>query len=302
MTHPLSGIEQGVLKSLFFLYAGGLLAYLGYVASGLPAVRKAATIIAVLAALASLTDLVLRGVASQRLPTASLFEYSLLMIFFAIPAFLAIDWRSSRRGTDLALIGAFLMGLCLLLLLFLFYGLKVGRQTAEPMPPILESYWRTIHVLAGAASYGGILLAFGFALLYLIRLKFRPADTGGKAAIRSRGNWLTRTIPGADTLDHLCYLSVAFSFPFLTLLNVTGAIWAAVSWNRYWGWDPKEVWGLITWLIYAIYLHARLRMEWRGRRIAWIAVIGFGVMIFTFLGVNYLPQFEGSLHSYASGK
>jgi len=298
MTGSISGLEQGLLKSLFFIYAAGLLAYLAYVGSGMRGLRTAATIVGFCAAVVSLADLVLRGIASGRIPTVTLPEFTLLMLFSLVVIFLVMDWRAFRRGTDLALIGAVLMGVSFALLIFLFFGLKVGRETVQPMPPILKSYWRTIHVFSAGPGYGGVIIAFALGLLYLIRVRLKlpePAKKGGKA----EGSTLASRIPSPDTLDRLCYLSVAFSFPFLTLLNVTGAIWAVVSWNRYWQWDPKEVWSLVTWLVFAIYLHMRLRMEWRGSKLAWVAVIGFGAMLFTLLGVNYLPQFQGSLHSYA---
>ncbi len=291
MTHPLSGIEQTLLKSLFFLYAGGLVAYLAYVASGITAIRKAATLIAAAAAAVSFADLVVRGIVGHRIPTANLAEFSLITLLALVVIFLVVDWRASRQGTDLALVGGLVMGICLALIMYLYYGLKVGTETAEPMMPILKSYWRTIHVISAGPGYGGVMLAFVFGLLYLLRRRYSD----------SLSSALAKRIPSAEALDRLCYLTIAFSFPFLTLLNVTGAIWAAVSWNRYWSWDPKEVWSLVTWLVYAVYLHARLRMEWRGAKIAWVAVIGFGIMLFTLLGVNYLPQFGSSLHSYAGG-
>ena len=298
MLENITGLEQSLLKGLFVIYLIGMVMYLLYAITGARPIRSIATGIAVLGILGSLADLALRGMASGRMPTATLFEYSLLMIAAGIITFLVIDWLSLRRGADLALVGAFMMGFCFVLLMFLFFKLGVGHKTAETIPPILKSSWRTIHIVGGAISYGGIVLAFAFASLFLLRpwlTKEGKSETSGSGLLASR-------IPSADVLDRLCYLSVAYSFPFLTLLNVTGAIWAVQSWNRYWQWDPKEVWGLITWLVYAIYLHARLRSEWRGKRIAWIAVIGFGAMAFTFLGVNFLSAFQGSLHSYASGK
>lgn len=294
----ISGLEQTLLKSLFFIYATGMVAYLAYVASGIKGLRSLGTFVGVLAAAVSLVDLVLRGIASQRIPTATLAEFSMMMLFCLVVIYLVIDLRSLRRGVDLGLIGAMVMAVCFGLLIYLFFGLKVGHETAEQMPPVLKSYWRTIHVFSAGPGYGGVVIAFALGLLYLIRLKLQlpePKQGGAQSGLAAR-------IPNAETLDRLCYLSIAFSFPFLTLLNVTGAIWAAVSWNRYWGWDAKEVWSLITWLVYAIYLHMRLRREWSGPKLAWVAVIGLGVMLFTLLGVNYLPQFQGSLHSYAGGK
>jgi ABC-type transport system involved in cytochrome c biogenesis permease subunit len=103
-------------------------------------------------------------------------------------------------------------------------------------------------------------------------------------------------LPSADTLDALIYKTVAISFPLLTLMIIAGAYWANRTWGSYWSWDPKEDWALITWLTYAAYLHMRLTRGWRGRRSAYFAIIGFGVVMFTFFGVTYLLP---GLHAYA---
>ena len=108
-------------------------------------------------------------------------------------------------------------------------------------------------------------------------------------------------MPAAPLLDEYVYRVVRFAFPFLTLVNVTGAIWANNAWGRYWGWDPKETWSLITWLIYVFYLHARLRAGWRAPQTNAVVVVGIGAILFTFLGVNQLAAFSDSLHSYAPG-
>ena len=101
-------------------------------------------------------------------------------------------------------------------------------------------------------------------------------------------------VPGEETLDQIGYRAIAFAFPFLTLINITGMVWANVAWGRYWGWDPKETWSAITWFVYLVYLHARLVAGWRGLWAACFAATGFVVVLFTFLGVNYL----GGLHAY----
>ncbi len=111
-------------------------------------------------------------------------------------------------------------------------------------------------------------------------------------------DWLVAQLPDADKLDDFSYKTILFAFPFLTMLIITGAVWAYYAWGRYWGWDPKETWSLITWIVYSIYLHVRITHGWEGRWPAALATIGFGVVIFTYLGVNILLS---GLHSYASG-
>jgi cytochrome c-type biogenesis protein CcsB len=130
----------------------------------------------------------------------------------------------------------------------------------------------------GAGQLGaGTVAAFAFfALLLLLSRVARDA------------------IPEEDTLDQIGYRAIAFAFPFLTLINITGMVWANVAWGRFWGWDPKETWSAITWFFYLVYLHARLVAGWRGLWAAWFAATGFVVVLFTFLGVNYL----GGLHAY----
>ena len=116
-------------------------------------------------------------------------------------------------------------------------------------------------------------------------------------AIEWKRDWLVAQLPDTDRLDELSYKTIMFAFPFLTMLIVTGAIWAYYAWGRYWGWDPKETWSLITWIVYSIYLHVRITHGWEGKLPAALAVLGFVVVIFTYLGVNILIS---GLHSYAS--
>jgi cytochrome c-type biogenesis protein CcsB len=111
-----------------------------------------------------------------------------------------------------------------------------------------------------------------------------------------RREGLERMLPDTETLDRLIYRSIGIAFPLLTLMIAAGAYWANRTWGSYWSWDPKETWALITWLVYAGYLHMRITRGWRGRRAALFAIVGFAVVLFTFLGVTYLLP---GLHAYA---
>ena len=113
---------------------------------------------------------------------------------------------------------------------------------------------------------------------------------------RRRLGPLYQKLPSLDILDEINYRCLTFGFPLLTVAIITGAIWAETAWGTYWSWDPKETWSLITWFIYAALLHGRLTTGWRGRRAAVLSIIGFFVLLFTFLGVNLLPS--ESKHSY----
>lgn len=166
----------------------------------------------------------------------------------------------------------------LLALLGLGYASFLDRSI-EPLLPALQSNWLTIHVITYFIGYGSVAVAFGASIFYLIFLK-------RKSSLSSL----------CSHLDLLSYRFIAFGFPFLTLGLTTGAVWANIVGGTWWSWDPKETWSLITWLIYALYLHLRLMRGWQGPLAAYLSIIGFLAVLVTFLGVNYLL---GGLHSYA---
>jgi cytochrome c-type biogenesis protein CcsB len=152
-----------------------------------------------------------------------------------------------------------------------------------PLVPALQSYWLWLHVSVTLMGEAFLAVAFVASLLYLTT----KTGAGEKAEAERK----------KEKYDLIAYRAVAIGFPLFTLgALVFGMVWASRAWGRYWGWDPKEVWSLITWLFYALYLHTRLVMGWKGKKSALIAVIGFLSALFTFFGVNYLLR---GLHSYA---
>ncbi len=153
-----------------------------------------------------------------------------------------------------------------------------------PLVPALQSNWLAIHVMTCFLGYASFAVSFGISVLYLVQDR-RVAQTGGGS------KWL----PSTPILDEINYKSVVIGFPMLTLGIITGAAWANYAWGSYWGWDPKETWSLITWFIYAAFLHARLTRDWRGRKAAILSIVGFTAVLFTYFGVNYLIS---GLHSY----
>ena len=173
-----------------------------------------------------------------------------------------------------------------LLLMFIIMSMGPEERLAQAIPPALKSQWLTFHVITAMFAYGAFAISFGLGLMYLLK---------GRALAKSSHK--TSRLPSLEFLDELSYKIVGFAFPLLTLCIITGAIWANYAWGTYWSWDPKETWSLITWIIYAGYLHARLMYGWKGKRAAWMAVFGFLAVLFTFFGVNY---FLPGLHSYAS--
>ena len=153
-----------------------------------------------------------------------------------------------------------------------------------PLVPALQSNWLTIHVTTCFFGYAAFAVSFGISVLYLLRER----KTGN-------GGGFSKWLPAPAILDEINYKSIVIGFPMLTLGIVTGAAWANYAWGTYWSWDPKETWSLITWFIYAAFLHARLTRDWRGRKTAILSVFGFAAVLFTYFGVNYLLS---GLHSY----
>lgn len=154
-----------------------------------------------------------------------------------------------------------------------------------PLVPALQSNWLAIHVITCFLGYAAFAVSFGISILYLVQDKRgRGKEEGSK--------WL----PSTSVLDEINYKSIVIGFPMLTLGIVTGAAWANYAWGSYWSWDPKETWSLITWFVYAAFLHARFTRDWRGRKAAILSIIGFSAVLFTYFGVNYIIS---GLHSYA---
>jgi cytochrome c-type biogenesis protein CcsB len=158
----------------------------------------------------------------------------------------------------------------------------------DPLIPALQSNWLHAHVITCFLSYASFAISFAVSIMYLIKGKRKEGEPETR---------LAASFPPLESLDNLVYKTIAVGFPLLTLGIVTGAAWADYAWGAYWSWDPKETWSLITWFVYAIFLHARFTREWRGRRTAILSLIGFGAVIFTYFGVNYVLS---GLHSYAS--
>lgn len=149
----------------------------------------------------------------------------------------------------------------------------------RPLIPALQSNWLVAHVFTCFLGYAGFAVSFVAAVLLLIA-KASPAAAS--------------LLPPKNLLDEIVYRSVLVGFPLLSLGIITGAAWADHAWGSYWSWDPKETWSLVTWLVYAGFLHARLTRGWSGGQTAILSVIGFAAVMFTYFGVNYLP----GLHSY----
>lgn len=204
-------------------------------------------------------------------PLSNFFE-SLVFFAWCLPFLALLTFRRYLKGYL-----GFVVGI-LACLLLAYASLGGVDSRIKPLMPALKSNWLLIHVVTCFLGYAAFALAFGSAMLYLSQAR-RPRPG----------------LPPLSQLDRLIYQTATLGFLLLTLGILTGAVWAESAWGRYWSWDPKETWSLITWLIYAALLHARLVKGWQGRRLAWLAVLGFMAVLFTYFGVSFLLT---GLHSY----
>ncbi|WP_194421576.1 c-type cytochrome biogenesis protein CcsB [Microbacterium abyssi] len=222
---------------------------------------------------------VLRGMAQGFVPWANMYEFALISSALISGVFIVIQWWQ-----NLKFLGVYITG-------FTLITLGVGSVNyyvpVKPLPPALDSYWLVIHVIV--ASLGTALFAIG-AGLAIVQLLQARREAGKKSLA------LLKTLPDAMKLENLTYFTTVIGFVFWTFTLIAGSIWAERSWGRYWGWDTKEVWTFIIWVIYAGYIHARATRGWRGTRSAWLAIIGFLAVIFNYAIVNvFIP----GLHSYS---
>jgi cytochrome c-type biogenesis protein CcsB len=215
-----------------------------------------------------------------RIPLSNLYES---MIFFAwaiIGLYLIIEWRTAVKS-----IGVFVVPMAFLAMAYASIAPGISDRIS-PLIPALQSNWLTGHVVTCFMGYAAFTVAFCLAIIYFLK-NGETKSAGKPAGFRGR-------LPALITIDTLIYQSITMGFVFLTIGIMTGSIWAHYAWGSYWSWDPKETWSFITWILYAIMLHSRFVRGWRGKRMAILAIIGFASVLFTYLGVNYLP----GLHSY----
>ncbi|MBM0226276.1 MULTISPECIES: c-type cytochrome biogenesis protein CcsB [Micromonospora] len=235
-----------------------------------------------LAAALHLGALVTRGVAAERMPWGNMYEFVLTVTFIGTAAWLAVLWKRPalrRLGLFLTLV---------MVLLLAFAELKLYVQVT-PLMPALQSYWFVIHVSTIVFASGIFLLGVVPAAAYLMR-------AGWEQGRRSFPYTLARRLPAAAGLERMTFALHAFAFPIFTFAVIAGAIWAEAAWGRAWGWDPKETWAFISWVVYAGYLHARATPSIKRNVATWIAVLGFLTMLMNLFGVNF---FFTGLHSYA---
>jgi len=220
--------------------------------------------------------LILRTFESGHAPFTNMYESLSFLAWSSILAYIIIElkYKIKRAGPYFLLIVIALMALA---------SSPLMPKEATPLVPALQSYWLWLHVSVTLLGEAFFAIAFITSIMYLV------ADSKKNKGIK----------PGLppEKLDSVSYRCIAVGFPLFTLGGlVFGMIWAYYAWGRFWSWDPKETWSLITWFVFALYLHTRIVMGWKGRRSAYVAIIGFSAALFTYFGVNYLLA---GLHSYA---
>jgi cytochrome c-type biogenesis protein CcsB len=263
------------------LYLLGALGYSAYIIFLKDSLSKSAFAVVLVGFASHTLALIARYAEAGHTPVTNLHE-SLSFFAWMITGVLLI----ANLKYKIKVLGAFLSPVALILMLFA-YALP---KEIVPLAPVLRSFWHPFHVIFAFMGNAIFALAFCCGLMYLIQEHQLKAKKIGA---------ITKRLPSLQVLDDLNYQSLRYGFPLLTLGIITGAIWAEYAWGRYWNWDPKETWSLITWLLYAALLHQRLTVGWRGRKAAIMAIAGFLAVLFTFLGVNLILP---GLHTYANWK
>jgi cytochrome c-type biogenesis protein CcsB len=301
-------------NAALFAYIAGMVAYFAYLAFRRKPIWVVAISVTIAGAAANTFSIVARGMAAQRIPWGNMYEFSALMALLVVVAYLVIVEGAAKIRT----LGGFPLAFSVLTMAIAVSFVDVAPG---PLMPALNSYWRQIHVTAMISASSLLGLGCIVSILYLIKdyserkqpAPFSPPvapimggsvdldaapphfeagadDPQGMAAGRKG------VLPPSAALDRLAYRIIAFGFPIWTFGVIAGAIWAQSAWGRYWGWDPKETWSFITWVIFAGYLHARATSGWKGRRAAVVACVGFVSIFITYYAVNL---WIAGLHSYA---
>ena len=268
-------IENALFTAVMILYLISMALYFIFFAMKNEKAAQIAGWVITLAFVLHTAALIVRGVGAGRLPLTNQYEFATSFAWGICLCFLVFvkKYHFQALGTFVTPVIFLLIG----------YAAMQSREVRELMPA-LRSNWLGIHVSTAIISYGAFGVSFAVSLMFLLRQG------------RENHDFWKKNIPDYDRLDIISYRAVSLGFLFLTFVIITGAIWAERAWGSYWSWDPKETWSLITWIIYALYLHLRLNKGWRGRKAAWFAVIGFVCVLFTYIGVNtWIP----GIHSYA---
>ena len=267
-------IENTLFTIVMVLTFAAMIAYFAFIAVKKEAVARAAVAAQVVALMLHTAALVCRGIGAGRLPLTNQYEFatSFAWALELVSLIFILRYR-------FLVLGAFSTPVTFLMI---GYAAMQSKEVRELMPA-LRSNWLGFHVSTAIIAYGAFGVSCVLSVIFLLQH-------------RLRGRFPEKQVPSREKLDMISYRSVSLGMLFLSFTIISGAIWAERAWGSYWSWDPKETWSLVTWVIYAAYLHLRIRRGWQGRAAALFAVIGFVCVIFTYIGVNtFLP----GVHSYA---
>jgi cytochrome c-type biogenesis protein CcsB len=268
--------ESLLFLAAFILYIISAFYYFSYLFTKRESLAMTGFAFASVGLLIHTMALILRTLESGHAPFTNMYESLSFLAWSSILAYIIIElkYKIKRAGPYFLLIVIALMALA---------SSPLMPKEATPLVPALQSYWLWLHVSVTLLGEAFFAIAFITSIMYLV------ADSKKRKRIKSGLS--------SEKLDSVSYRCIAVGFPLFTLGGlVFGMVWAFYAWGRYWSWDPKETWSLITWFIFALYLHTRIVMGWKGRRSAYVAIIGFLSALFTYFGVNYLLV---GLHSYA---
>lgn len=270
------------LTAATFIYAFAAVGYLAAWIFNAYVVGRISPWIALIGIIANTAGIALRWAESYQLgighaPLSNLYESLVFFAWIIAVICLFVECRYKNK-----VVGTFATPLAFLSLAYASLSPNISDKI-QPLIPALKSNWLIAHVMTCFIGYAAFAIAFGLGAMYLIK----------RLDMDNQWRFISR-LPELSALDDLIIQMVKFGFLFLTVGIITGAVWANSAWGRYWGWDPKETWSLITWLIYATMLHFRVFLSWEGKVFAYFTILGFLAVLFTYFGVNYLP----GLHSY----
>ncbi len=277
--------SSNLLGITTFIYLGAAVLYMMHWIFRLKPVGLLGTVCTVAGFLIETAGIALRWMESYRLgyghaPLSNLYESLVFFSWATALTYLFIEFKTKSRT-----IGAFAMPFAVAAMAYASFNPSV-RDAIEPLIPALQSNWLLAHVITCFIGYASFAVAAGLGIMYILKRLSSSPDQG-----------LLGAFPPLKNIDELMHQTIIFGFLWLSIGIITGAVWANQAWGTYWSWDPKETWSLITWFVYATALHARFVRGWRGTKIAYISIIGFCSVIFTYFGVNFLLS---GLHSYGS--
>nr|YP_009243901.1 cytochrome c biogenesis protein [Sporolithon durum]AMK96143.1 cytochrome c biogenesis protein [Sporolithon durum] len=293
----LVNISFGLLMLALIIY------WLSITFANLVNTYKVGQIIIIITNIFLASSLLLRWITNNYFPLSNLYESLIFLSWSLTLIHIILEKQNNNK-----LIGAISIPITLFIIAFASLSLPTEMRTASPLVPALRSNWLMMHVTIMIISYATLIIGSLLSILFLIIAKGENIEIKGSSlnyiskefTINSCNSTLKTNTNNyrlnlLETIDHLSYRIIGFGFPLLTIGIIAGAVWANEAWGSYWSWDPKETWALVTWLIFASYLHTRFTKSWRGKKPAILASLGFLIVWICYLGVNFIGK---GLHTY----